>query len=476
VYVETIYCHNGFIASAVPEALAHPLPRLRSLQRVDWPHSGDAQPSINAIESLMVGWRALAAQLPALEEITVVSAKQSLAYDVRHILKLFPRLRAVDWLQEPRLHPNELESWYSYEAIDARKARADAARHITPQVLVCMQASRHSRLDLTSLACIFHFLAAASLMQAAVVCRSWRVAAVSPLVLRPNIRVRVDHVEGKGVIVQGQQLTFSRYESMLAASHSMLFRNIRVLRLSPDAIMAHEWGHGSQHPLPPRYSPVEAAYLRTLELLVHFHSLHSLTLEWLNQHAAMKMTDRDRAALARAFAAVAVRHLRVLCLHMQPQYIVDVLEAAAVHLHATLEVLQLQSTERAECFPFAQALPHLNFFTRLQTLYIFGAAPPGPPGPPPLISRRPHGRGGCGSAGRVSEFPRAGVAPGGRLSHLRTSGQFRRQHCHTAAEGTIHQRGVRWSLRGGGVGSRDSSSRSGSSRACARTCDISSSR
>jgi hypothetical protein len=56
-YVETIYCHNGFIASVVPEALAHPLPRLTSLRLRDWPDSGDAPPSMNAIESQMVGWR-----------------------------------------------------------------------------------------------------------------------------------------------------------------------------------------------------------------------------------------------------------------------------------------------------------------------------------------------------------------------------------------------------------------------------------
>jgi hypothetical protein len=96
-------------------------------------------------------------------------------------------------------------------------------------------------------------------MQAAAVCRSWRVAAVSPLVLRPNIRVQIEHSERKGVIVHGQQITFSRYEPMLAASQSMVFRNIRVLRLS------HAERNGQPYTRPssysPRYSKFEWSYL-----------------------------------------------------------------------------------------------------------------------------------------------------------------------------------------------------------------------
>jgi hypothetical protein len=62
-----------------------------------------------------------------------------LAYDVRHKLQLFSRLRAVDWQQEPRVHPGELESWYLYQAIDAKRAKAD------PPLTSCQRCSSACR-------------------------------------------------------------------------------------------------------------------------------------------------------------------------------------------------------------------------------------------------------------------------------------------------------------------------------------------
>jgi hypothetical protein len=70
----------------------------------------------------------------------------------------------------------------------------------------------------------------------------------------------------------------------------------------------------------------------------------------------------------------------VLCLFLQPDYIIDVLQAAARSLHSTVEVLQLHALQRlgepADSHHFEQVVTHLRAFTRLRALCLSGAPPP----------------------------------------------------------------------------------------------------
>jgi hypothetical protein len=114
----------------------------------------------------------------------------------------------------------------------------------------------------------------------------------------------------------------------------------------------------------------------TLELLVYFHSLHSLTLVWKISGLQEKSTERNRSLLARAFSSPSLRHLKVLCLEMPEHHLIDVLEAVASYLHPTLELLQVHTAlrVRVQHHGFRQLAPHVARFAQLTALCIDSAA------------------------------------------------------------------------------------------------------